>query len=234
VAAIRARPWPRLPWWLWLAVVLTTVAMVVVGAGIFGTVPDQLPVAARRSPPTATQSHGVGDLRVPILEPENRDRLVRRQASCPRLDQVTLVGTAGEVALLDAAATKLCALRSTAPIQRARSGLRTRAVVQFAGFELTSTVDHRLRRGPAAGHGALKFQRGEAAADRVAVVLVHERARRRRWPTRRGRRAGRPYGRLDAWPAVHRRRQLTRLRRRGRPSLGDDASAMRLKEAGYR
>ena len=36
VAAIRARPWPRLPWWLWLAVVLTTVTMVVVGVGIFG------------------------------------------------------------------------------------------------------------------------------------------------------------------------------------------------------
>ncbi|HKQ00802.1 MAG TPA: hypothetical protein VJ735_10775, partial [Actinomycetes bacterium] len=135
VAAIRARPWPRLPWWLWLAVALTTVTMVVVAVGIFGTVPDQLPVADRRSVPTATESHGVGDLRVPILEPENRDRLVRRQASCPRLDQVTLVGTAGEVTLLDAAATKLCALRSTPPVQRARSGLQdARAVVQFARF----------------------------------------------------------------------------------------------------
>ena len=27
--AIKARPWPRLPWWLWLAVAVTTVVMVV-------------------------------------------------------------------------------------------------------------------------------------------------------------------------------------------------------------
>ena len=31
-AALKARPWPRLPWWLWLAVAVTTVAMVVVAA----------------------------------------------------------------------------------------------------------------------------------------------------------------------------------------------------------
>ncbi|HEV3498404.1 MAG TPA: hypothetical protein VHA34_18860, partial [Actinomycetes bacterium] len=138
VAAIKARPWPRLPWWLWLAVALTTVAMVVVAVGIFGSVPDQLPVAARRSPPATGQSHGVGELRVPVLAPEHRDRLVRRQAGCPRLDQVTLVGTAGEVTLLEEAAAKLCGLRSTAPIERARAGLQeARAEVAFAEFELT-------------------------------------------------------------------------------------------------
>ncbi|HJW62498.1 MAG TPA: hypothetical protein VJ849_03290, partial [Actinomycetes bacterium] len=124
VAALKARPWPRLPWWLWLAVAVTTVAMVVVAAGLFGSAPEQLPVAARRSHPTQDLSHGVGQVRVPVLLPENRDRVVRRQASCPRLDRVTLVGTAAEVALLDAAADKLCALRSTAPIQRARAGLQ--------------------------------------------------------------------------------------------------------------
>ena len=48
VAALKARPWPRLPWWLWLAVAVTTVAMVVVATGLVGSVPDQLPVAARR------------------------------------------------------------------------------------------------------------------------------------------------------------------------------------------
>jgi hypothetical protein len=176
VAAIKARPWPRLPWWLWLAVAITTVTMVVVAVGIFGSVPDQLPVAARRSPPAAGQSHGVGDLRVPVLEPAHRDRLVRRQAGCQRLDQVTLVGTAGEVGLLDEAANKLCALRSTAPIEQARSGLQeARAEVAFAEFELTineSTTVLGAGRPRVLVHS--KFQQGEAAADRVAVVLAHE------------------------------------------------------------
>jgi hypothetical protein len=176
VAAVRARPWPRLPWWLWLAVAVTTVVMVVVATGLFGAVPEQLPVAARRSPPAPGLSHGVGDLRVPILAPENRDRLVRRQAGCPRLDRVTLVGTAAEVALLDAAADRLCALRSTAPIQRARDGLQDAAAeVQFAEFELTIN-ESTTRLGP--GRPAVlvhaKFQQGEAGAERVAAVLAHE------------------------------------------------------------
>jgi hypothetical protein len=176
VAAIKARPWPRLPWWLWLAVVVTAVTMVVVAAGIFGSVPDQLPVAARRSPPAAGQSHGVGDLRVPVLAPEHRDRLVRRQAGCARLDQVTLVGTAGEVELLDAAAAKLCALRSTPPIERARAGLQEAgAVVAFARFELTINESTTVfGAGPTRVLVHAKFQEGEAAADRVAVVLAHE------------------------------------------------------------
>lgn len=176
VAAIKARPWPRLPWWLWLAVAVTTVTLVVVAVGIFGSVPDQLPVAARRSPPAAGQSHGVGDLRVPVLQPENRDRLVRRQAGCARLDQVTLVGTAGEVVLLDAAASRLCALRSTPPIERARAGLQeAEAVVAFARFELTINESTTVfGAGPPQVLVHAKFQEGEAAADRVAVVLAHE------------------------------------------------------------
>lgn len=240
VAAIRARPWPRLPWWLWLAVVLTTVTMVVVGVGIFGTVPDQLPVAARRSPPTATQSHGVGDLRVPILEPENRDRLVRRHASCPRLDQVTLVGTAGEVALLDAAATKLCALRSTAPIQRARSGLQdARAVVQFARFELTINESTTVfGAGPPQVMVHSKFQQGEAAADRVAVVLVHEGAHVADGgpPDAAGELAART-AELDACGRLFTGGAQPNRGCADAAALlsGDDASAIqRLKEAGYR
>jgi hypothetical protein len=175
-AALKARPWPRLPWWLWLAALVSTVAMVVVAAGLFGSAPDQLPVAARRSPPAGQLSHGVGAVRVPALEPENRDRLVRRRAGCPRLDAVTLVGSAGEVALLDEAAAKVCALRSTPPVQRARSALQaSRAQVQFAEFELSinesATV---LGQGPPTVLVAGKFQQGDAVAERVAVVLVHE------------------------------------------------------------
>ena len=175
-AALKARPWPRLPWWLWLAVAVSTVVMVVTAVAIFGTVPGQLPVAERRSPPVGELSHGVGDIRVPVLLPANRDRLVRRQASCPRLDRVTLVGTAGEVALLDAAADKLCALRSTAPIQRARAGLQEAgAVVEFAEFQLSineSTTDLGADRPTVLVHA--KFQQGEAAPERVAAVLAHE------------------------------------------------------------
>ena len=176
VAALKARPWPRLPWWLWLAVAVTTVATVVVATGLFRGVPDQLPVAERRSPPTRDLSHGVGQIRVPVLEGQNQGLLVRRQAGCSRLDRVTLVGTAAEVALLDAAADQLCTLRSTAPVERARDGLqRAAATVSFAEFELSineSTTDFGPARPTVLVHA--KFQQGAAAAERVAVVLVHE------------------------------------------------------------
>ena len=175
-AALKARPWPRLPWWLWLAAVVSTLVLVATVVGIFRTVPGQLPPADRRSPPAPGLSHGVGEVRVPILLPANRDRLVRRHATCPRLDRVTLVGTAGEVALLDAAATKLCALRSTAPIQRARTGLQEAgAVVAFAEFQLSiNESTTRFGPGPPEVLVHAKFQQGAAAPERVAAVLAHE------------------------------------------------------------
>ena len=175
VAALKARPWPRLPWWLWLAAVVTTAAMVVVALGLFRAAPAPLPVAARRSPPTADQSHGVGDYRVPALAPANRDRLTRRQAGCPRLSALTLVGTAGEVALLEAAAERLCALRSVAPIERSRAALqRAAVVVQFAEFELginESTTVFGSGRPVVLVNG--KFQVG-GRPERIAALLVHE------------------------------------------------------------
>jgi hypothetical protein len=239
-AALKARPWPRLPWWLWLAVAVTTVAMVVIATALFGSVPDQLPVAARRSPPAGDLSHGVGDIRVPILERQNQALLVRRQAGCPRLDRVTLVGTAAEVALLEAAADKLCALRSTAPIQRARNGLQQApATVSFAEFELSineSTTDFGQARPTVLVHA--KFQQGGAAAERVAVVLAHEGAHVAdgRPPTAAAELAARKAeleacGRLfdgDVQPNRGCADAAALL-------AGDDASALqRLKEAGYR
>jgi hypothetical protein len=149
---------------------------VVVAVGLFRAAPDQLPVAARRSPPSLDYTHGVGTVLLPALDPANRDRLVRRQAGCPRLDAVTLVGLPAEVDLLDAAAGKLCALRSTAQIERARSALQeSRAVVQFAEFELTINESTTSRAGdrPTVLVGG-KFQLGDAGAERVAVLLVHE------------------------------------------------------------
>jgi hypothetical protein len=145
--------------WLWLAAVVSTLVLVATLVGIFRTVPDQLPPAARRSPPAQGLSHGVGEVRVPILLPANADRLVRRHASCPRLDRVTLVGTAGEVAVLDAAATKLCALRSVA----------------FAEFQLSiNESTTRFGAGPPQVLVHAKFQQGDATPERVAAVLAHE------------------------------------------------------------
>jgi len=240
VAALKARPWPRLPWWLWLAVAVTTVAMVVVATGLVGSVPDQLPVAARRSPPAGDLSHGVGDIRVPVLEPRNQGLLVRRQAGCPRLDRLTLVGTAAEVALLDAAADQLCALRSTAPVQRARAGLQdAAATVSFAEFELSineSTTDFGSRPPRVLVHA--KFQQGGAAAERIAVVLVHEGVHLA---------DGRPPSAVAELAA--RKAELEACGRLFEPGVqpnrgcadaaallagGDAAALQRLKEAGYR
>jgi hypothetical protein len=239
-AALKARPWPRLPWWLWLAAAVSTLVLVATVVGIFRTVPDQLPPAARRSPPAQGLSHGVGEISVPILLPANRDRLVRRQASCPRLDRLTLVGTAGEVALLDAAATKLCALRSTPPIQRARTGLQEAgAVVSFAEFQL-SINESTTRFGAGAPQVLVhaKFQQGAAAPERVAAVLGHEGAPVADGgpPTAAGELAARTAeleacGRLfggDVQPNRGCADAAALL-------SGDDASALRrLKEAGYR
>ena len=186
-AALKARPWPRLPWWLWLAAAVTTVAMVVVAVGLFRAAPEPLPVAARRSPPADGLSHGVGAYRVPALDPANRDRLARRQAGCPRLSAVTLTGTGGEVALLEAAAERLCALRSVPPIERARVALqRAAAEVRFAEFELgvndsTTVLVRRSRPGaapgsPAAPGGGDGAHRGDvtgAPGQGRPVVLVN-------------------------------------------------------------
>jgi hypothetical protein len=240
VAALKARPWPRLPWWLWLAVAVTTVTMVVVAAGLFGSAPEQLPVAARRSPPTQDLSHGVGQVRVPVLLPENRDRVVRRQASCPRLDRVTLVGTAAEVALLDAAADQLCALRSTAPIQRARAGLQdAAATVAFAEFELSineSTTDFGAEPPEVLVHA--KFQQGDAAPERVAAVLAHEGAHVADGgpPTAAGELAART-AELEACGRLFGGEVQPNRGCADAAALlsGDDANALRrLKEAGYR
>ncbi|HZD71790.1 MAG TPA: hypothetical protein VFA45_23620, partial [Actinomycetes bacterium] len=87
VDALKARPWPQLPWWLWLAVAVTAVAMVVIALLLLrlgsGTVP--VGAGALRPPPAGDLSHDVGAYRVPALEPANAGRVLRRRASCPRL-----------------------------------------------------------------------------------------------------------------------------------------------------
>jgi len=176
VAALKTRPWPRLPWWLWLAVACTTVAMVVIALSLLreggGTAP--VGVGGVRPPPAGQLSHGVSAYRVPAFEPANAGRVVRRHASCPRLADLTLVGTAGEVDLLSQAADQTCALRTTPEIERARAGLNRPGVeVAFAEFEVGSVESTAvLQEGRATVLVTGAYSR--RAPRRVAALLVHE------------------------------------------------------------
>jgi len=175
VAAIKARPWPRLPWWLWAAMSLTTVAMVVVVIGlIHGGKQASVPLGARRLPPSGDLTHTVGNYRVPALSGAAGADL-RRHAGCPRLASVTLAGTADQVAQLEAAAEDACGLRTTTPIERARQALdHTNAEVAFAAFQLTgaeSTTQLRPGQPPLVLVNA-DFQLRSAQA--IAVELIHE------------------------------------------------------------
>jgi hypothetical protein len=175
VRAIKARPWPRLPWWLWLAAAATTVAMVVVALALVNQRGQEpVGVGGRRPPPAEGLTHGVGAYRVPALDPANAGRVVRQHATCPRLADLTLVGTRGEAALLSQAADLTCALRSTPGIERARAALNRPGVqVAFAEFQV-STVESttRLRPGPLTVLVTGAFS--ERTPQRVATVLIHE------------------------------------------------------------
>jgi hypothetical protein len=173
-AAIKARPWPRLPWWLWLVVAATTVVMVAVAVSLVNASRPAAPLGAGRSAPSGQFSHDVGEARVPALEQSNGARVTRRHPDCPRLAGLTLVGTPGEVDLLAAAADRVCGLRTTAPIDRARQSLdRDRATVVFAEFRASGN-ESTTRFAPGAPTVLVngKFSRGPA--ERVAVLLVHE------------------------------------------------------------
>ena len=173
-AAVKARPWPRLPWWLWLVVAATTVAMVAVAVSLVGGDRPAAPLGAGRSPPSGQFSHDVGEARVPALDPASRALVTRRRPDCPRLAGLTLVGAPGEVDLLAAAADRVCALRTTAPVDRARRALdRDHATVVFAEFRASGneSTTRFAPDGPTVMVNG-KFSRGPA--ERVAVLLVHE------------------------------------------------------------
>jgi hypothetical protein len=176
VAALKRRPWPRLPWWLWLAAVLTTVAMVVVGISLLRQGGRAAPVGAGalRPPPAGQLTHGVSDYRVPALEEANATMVVRHHASCPRLAGLTLVGTAGEVDLLSQAADQTCALRSTPAIERARAGLNRPGVeVVFAEFQVGSVESTTLLR-QGGGTVLITGAYSRRLPQRIAALLVHE------------------------------------------------------------
>jgi hypothetical protein len=175
VDAIKSRPWPRLPWWLWLAAIATTVAMVVVALALLGQRgPEPVGVGGRRPPPFDGLTHGVGAYRVPALEPVTASRVVRRHATCPRLADLTLVGTPGEVALLSQAADLTCALRSTPGIERARAALNRPGVqVAFAEFQV-STVESTTRLRPPPPTVLVTGTFSQRTPQRVATVLIHE------------------------------------------------------------
>jgi hypothetical protein len=173
-AAVKARPWPRLPWWLWLVAAATSALMVAAAVALVGADRSAAPLGAGRSAPNGQFSHDVGEARVPALEEANRARVTRRHATCPRLAGLTLVGTSGEVDLLAEAADRVCGLRTTEPIDRARRALdRDHATVVFAEFRASGN-ESTTRFAPG-GPTVLvngKFSRGPA--ERVAVLLVHE------------------------------------------------------------
>jgi hypothetical protein len=176
-AAIKARPWPRLPWWLRLAAAATTAAMVAAAVGLVhqGRQAD-VPLGGRRSAPAGQLSHGVGELRVPALDARNQALVVRRHPGCPRLAGATLAGTPGEVGLLERAAELTCALRSTPGVERARNGLSgARAMVAFAEFQRTGNES--TTRFGADGPLVLvngRFSQRNSLPERIATLLVHE------------------------------------------------------------
>jgi hypothetical protein len=175
VEAIKSRPWPRLPWWLWLAAIVTTAAMVVVALLLLSQRgPEPIGVGGRRPPPAGGLTHGVGTTRVPALDPVNASRVERRRASCPRLANLELVGTPGEVALLSQAADRTCALRSTPAIERARAALNRPGVrVAFAEFQV-STVESTTRLEPPPPTVLVTGAFSQRTPQRIATVLIHE------------------------------------------------------------
>ena len=174
-AALKTRPWPRLPWWLWLAAAVTAVAMVLIAVNL------ARPPELRRQPPGHGLTHDVGRVAVFALEPANAGRVLRRQADCRRLDAVTLVGTRQEVDLLDLAVARLCSLRSTPQVERARQGLEhAHPLLAFAKFERggsvsTTVLDPAVLPG-SDGRVAVLIDGGFSVLppERIVVPLVHE------------------------------------------------------------
>jgi hypothetical protein len=243
VAAIKSRPWPRLPWWLWLAVVVTAVAMVVIAVllvGQGGGGPAPAGAGALRPPPADDLSHGIGAYRVPALEPANASVVLRRRASCPRLAELTLVGTAGEVDLLSQAADLTCALRSTAEVERARAGLdRPGVQVAFAEFQIASVESTTLLR-PGSPTVLVTGAYSRRTPQRLAALLVHEGTHLAagRAPTAADELAARK-AELQAcqrlFPAEGTTQPSHGCRDAARLLAGDDAEALAaLRRAGYR
>jgi hypothetical protein len=184
-AALKARPWPRLPWWLWATVVVSVVAAMIVSVALLRrATPERItvPLGARRSPPTADRTHDVGAAHAFALEPAAAGRVTSAGADCPRLAGVRLAGTAEEVGTLRAAAGRVCALRSLGGIDRARRALRDgRVVVAYAAFTHTGNESTALlapQPGLALGQAqaAILLNRKFAGAgpERSAVLLIHE------------------------------------------------------------
>jgi hypothetical protein len=188
IKAIRARPWPRLPAWLWLAAGLSTLAMIALAAALVlrpGPADVTVPLGARRSPPADGLSHGVGAWRAPALERPTAGRAEVARGDCPRMSRVVVTGTDGDVRLLQEAVGKVCALRSEGGIDQARAALdRTAVVIAFAGFTATGNESTMLlapylvprpldlRGGSVAVLVNGKFAGG--APERIAALLIHE------------------------------------------------------------
>jgi len=189
-AALAARPWPRLPWWLWAVAAVAVAGLLVAVVGLLGQAGPPAPrLGERRSPPGGGLTHDLGAWRSAALAPAaQRQGFGRGAATCPRLAGVTLAGTPSQVELLRLATDEVCALRSVDGVDAARTGLReARAVVAFAIYERSGNESAALLAPPAGQQVSLggaraavllnpKFTEGEpgVAAKRIAVLLVHE------------------------------------------------------------
>jgi hypothetical protein len=185
VAAIKSRPWPRLPPWLWTVAALTVAALVVVVVVALtrpGPESLEIPLGGRRSPPAAGLTHDLGPWASGALDPANAGKVVVAKASCPRLSGLLLAGTDADVAVLRAATDATCALRSVGGIDAARAALdEARAVVVFARYAASGNESSTLLAAdPALDlHGAkvALLVNGKFAAsdpDRIVPLLIHE------------------------------------------------------------
>jgi hypothetical protein len=194
-AALKRRPWPRLPWWLWLTVVLTIAVLAVVTTVFLRQASDgpaEVALGAVRSSPAPALTHDVGEFRVPALEPANADEAAREEVTCPRLAGAQLAGTPDDLAVLRSAAERVCALRSVGGIDTARSGLAAAdAVIAFAGFELTGNDSTTLLTAPDPSVGVdlgesqvavlVNGRYARGAPERIVPLLIHEGARLSAW-----------------------------------------------------
>ena len=137
--------------------------------------PRPAPGGGPALPPAAGQSHGVSDLRVPILEPGNRDRLVRAQAGCPGSTRSPWSGRPMRWPCWTRRRPSCapCAPpRSSGPGPGSRTPARRSPSLSSSWPSASRPPSSATARRGSWVHA--KFQQGEAAADRVAVVLAHE------------------------------------------------------------
>jgi hypothetical protein len=124
---------PLLPRWfvlLAIAAVLAAIATLVAAFVVFG--PEEVPVEARRPPPSGTLTHDVGEF---VL---GETDAVPYEAACPQLEGVRIAGFEADRALLRQALAALCNTPLDDDAVAALAAFSAGGgVVRFAAFEAT-------------------------------------------------------------------------------------------------